>query len=1470
MARPVFLVEGMGDVGGDVLYGERSGTRLRAMAGPNPQPSTVVVRDIGQSVKDFIAGKRITVGFVGTPRPAGLFDEPFDDDDPSTWPSPWVDANDFTGGGATVDASVSGGMGRWAFAWNDAATSGGFSISTKGFSRAVPDDVVGAVEWTYTSIFSMPEPGNYIYERLDQSFGLYGCRIEVKDITGFGPGPYYDVQLFTPTSFPSSLTNFVWTSDPMYLEITHNEAGDVELRIWPVADTRPVSPLLTASGQTSALDRSPIYYEASMGSGGISSGQGLAGTGETTVDDIRLDFEIVDSPALDTHVNPDPFTRSVDPGIDGSPTFPYVWDGRDTSFDDLASTLFKVDGSRVFMPGGFEFDSYTIGWKQPPKKHGRASFDFTVPVLVADDGYFPSIILRLGWPGSTAGVSLAVEGDGDFGTVSDPHYRVGSAEGDGLDWVAGRYASVAIEPGNTYTAKMEYDVVKLTAKYKLWKTGDTEPDWQVECPINNFTDHDDCWIDFWDTSSEGDSYFDNLCMPAQDDGDDVAAPPATDVVLWAGYLLKASRQFFFDVDKPDTVSRRWVLSCVDVGTLFQKRVVFKQSDGAHVTGPLYKTPTYDDDVITELITNWLDLSTDDLDLTTLVSRVAQVNPSVTCAAGQAFYPFNGGQTWGDAMETISQVPAAVYALVPGAMLGTSPFARLVYADVDGEDAPVVLSDVRTAPGTFFVDDMNRSTVSPAIGNGWAVNASATGTPTVSCNGSIMRTSPLGTYQRAGFSRNIDALRPGYALLDFYVPAIVDQNTQMLSITLDGLRQHPASIILQAFPLGGSGVWIASQATTFGDGNSMGGGSGIGFTPTASAWHRVKVTFGTDTLSIFVWRIGDPEPVSPTYGPASLSSLASFGQPGVTLSTMCGPGSTAPLDIDNFVLSTDAEELAGRAGYRECTIYNDAGELVNEEFGWGAGKGSDHMVFSHLTDSDSVAEHGLWQRGDTLFNVWCQDTIEAITNAVIYGSPGSRRGHKDDVLGVQLITFDPSLRIGHKVRFINSDYGVDKVLPIRATELTFPSANVVKQEMLLSEALDRWGFEDPAPPFRAYGGGGNGGGGPAPEPTPIFSVDCVGGLLPPEDLPEGWGPGWIGSDTARAGSSPFDDPTSPVSLPARSTSGGVIQWGWNNIVSPAFPDWISSGSRSDFDKGSTGEFDHIFAQYYVASLSDETGDIEDAVVSSVGDALTTGAGSWALMLGTDFTNPRGSGGYGLKIFNWTGTAFENVISHILEWYDNDEDAIGKPVTQGPGSMIDVGPVGGIGYSGGSVSAPVDFNTVAGTLTIEGDPTQATITFHNDADATEVTVTIPAGMTPFSYTDQIRLFITGGEDGFFNGASINVRTFLRFYQGLITRTVLKLWNDDEPPDGMICGPVYTSDFTPLPAPTGLSERETPTKLSDTGYCTAYAWQPGSLRVWLNSLVQRPGIDYTESGIFSNRFDFTSPVDPTERVEARYVTL
>ena len=314
--------------------------------------------------------------------------------------------------------------------------------------------------------------------------------------------------------------------------------------------------------------------------------------------------------------------------------------------------------------------------------------------------------------------------------------------------------------------------------------------------------------------------------------------------IYSGYMLTAGRRFWFPVDDPDNLQRQWVLQVADINILFSKRVVYKKSNPASVEGPTFTDPTYDDEAIAILVDNWLDLSADDIDTSSMIDQVAKI----TATNGQPTYPWQAGMYWGQAMATIAMLPAAIFYL--------DPDRRLVYADVDIEDAPFALSN----------------------------------------------------------------LGPGE------------------------------------------------------------GG-----------------------------------------GPAEVR------------------------------------------GYRESTIEHAADLMVNDFLALGFGKGRDHGVFSREQSAASIALHDLWQDARVAFDVYKQSTINRIADAVVNGSPSSKRGRKDDRVKIECVTHANGLRVGQKVRFINSYHDFDDVLPIRSMRMTFPTPCDVRYELKLSHDYDAdWSLFDKLP------------------------------------------------------------------------------------------------------------------------------------------------------------------------------------------------------------------------------------------------------------------------------------------------------------------------------------------------------------------------------------------------------------------------
>lgn len=150
--------------------------------------------------------------------------------------------------------------------------------------------------------------------------------------------------------------------------------------------------------------------------------------------------------------------------------------------------------------------------------------------------------------------------------------------------------------------------------------------------------------------------------------------------VWTGFVSSAKRVYVFPaINISDFgLTRFFDIEGVDLNILFAKRIAFQQSAPADILAPLYGSNTPDVTVISELVSNWLDLSGDALDISTLVDNVGDINEN------QAARAWEGSDTWGQAMTSIGLLPAAIFYL--------DPTRHLVYCDTDTPTAPFGLSD----------------------------------------------------------------------------------------------------------------------------------------------------------------------------------------------------------------------------------------------------------------------------------------------------------------------------------------------------------------------------------------------------------------------------------------------------------------------------------------------------------------------------------------------------------------------------------------------------------------------------------------------------------------------------------------------------------------------------------------------------------------------------------------------------------
>jgi len=158
---------------------------------------------------------------------------------------------------------------------------------------------------------------------------------------------------------------------------------------------------------------------------------------------------------------------------------------------------------------------------------------------------------------------------------------------------------------------------------------------------------------------------------------------------WSGYVQKQSYVYGFDYNTTRPLTRFIELDGTDVNILFSKRIVFRQAQPAKLGGPSYPAFTDDTTVIEDLFADWIDLSGDAIDTETLVDFVETINEDESAAFAWSTW------TWGQAMQSIAHLPAALYYI--------DPDQRLVYADVDTPSVPWVLTDdpVATTSGIGY-------------------------------------------------------------------------------------------------------------------------------------------------------------------------------------------------------------------------------------------------------------------------------------------------------------------------------------------------------------------------------------------------------------------------------------------------------------------------------------------------------------------------------------------------------------------------------------------------------------------------------------------------------------------------------------------------------------------------------------------------------------------------------------------------
>lgn len=258
----------------------------------------------------------------------------------------------------------------------------------------------------------------------------------------------------------------------------------------------------------------------------------------------------------------DPFSRSTTPGDGtmaggGRPEGPavsayglgdgYIWSAFDSPFAAYNNTLVYCDGSRVVIPVN-AYDSYRLPELYP--EAGEFSFDFYVPAIADTLSLVPAygmwFVPRL-W--DTVGGTTAVWPSIYVFSNGDGTWQIGAYDS-GLNPVgASPTGSFTPDEEVMYRCTLDYDAATSICQYKVWKVGDTEPDWMFSgvsevsfdtanvpfgYPGNGPYLGGTVLIDFWEGSTTVDCFFDNLLVPVAASSPTSGVGKAYDVPRYEG------------------------------------------------------------------------------------------------------------------------------------------------------------------------------------------------------------------------------------------------------------------------------------------------------------------------------------------------------------------------------------------------------------------------------------------------------------------------------------------------------------------------------------------------------------------------------------------------------------------------------------------------------------------------------------------------------------------------------------------------------------------------------------------------------------------------------------------------------------------------------------------------------------------------------------------------------------------------
>lgn len=485
---------------------------------------------------------------------------------------------------------------------------------------------------------------------------------------------------------------------------------------------------------------------------------------------------------------------------------------------------------------------------------------------------------------------------------------------------------------------------------------------------------------------------------------------------WDGWAMVVDREWAFPVDnteQPNETPRYWVIEGVDRNFLFQRRFHLDKADPANPDFGTYPAGVSDRAVVLDMLANYTTLEDDELDLVSGINEVGPIDPFVAIKA------FGLGMKWGEAMRKIALFNGAIYYIDPDRVVR--------YVDDQIDSAPFALSDV-PEEGEIGYRDL-------------VINYNAV----EMYNEAFLWGAGVGSPEPAfAHVRNEDAISDhglfqyGEIVQGMYTDESVERRADTL---INGSPQHRRGhkddvvrISCTIFQPGlriGQGVSFRSAAWDFGD---------YSFDPNDII--SPPTPPGSDEFERLLWQIGKIESNN-NYTRQNSRSFAYgrwqvmpgnwrvWGPLALGLPRSSGVASR-DLDPSDWVPEPTPANQDAVVRWRMGQMYRNQGDVRRVAASWRSG--------SSVGSSDPST----WSRGTLLY----------VNHATVpLGYPPTTN---DTILAP--LTDPVQSRVDYDVTDDSDD-----VYPVRRMEITFPTPNSVRYNLLLSHSLDAaWAYQEPYP------------------------------------------------------------------------------------------------------------------------------------------------------------------------------------------------------------------------------------------------------------------------------------------------------------------------------------------------------------------------------------------------------------------------